>query len=446
MKSVAILVRSLICSLLLIASVAAAETSADLDQNWHQWRGPLGTGVAPLGDPPVEWSESKNVRWKVEIPGRGTSSPIIWGDRVFLLTAIDTGRPSPKTEPAKPNPVTDRFKIVQPENFEQFVVVCLDRASGSIRWQQVAAEVVPHQGHHPDHGHASASPTTDGRRLYVSFGSRGVYCYDLDGKLLWNRDLGRLVTKLDFGEGSSPAVADDRLVIVADHEGDSSITCLNAQTGETLWQAARDEGSGWSTPQIVEHNGRKQVITNATKRARSYDLATGELLWECGGQSDNAIPSPLAADGLAYCMSGFRTFALVAVPLDARGDLTDSDRLAWKAGKGTPYVPSPLLVNGKLYFTQANSAIMTSLDAKTGQPLLDQTRLPGLDSIYASPVSAAGRIYFVSRKGTALVVKEGPTLEVLATNMLDEPIDASPAIAGRELFLRGQKHLYCVAE
>jgi outer membrane protein assembly factor BamB len=342
--------------------------------------------------------------------------------------------------------MADRFKIVQPVNYTQFVVLCLDRGSGKIRWQQVAAEVVPHQGYPPDHGHASASPVTDGERLYVSFGSRGVYCYDLDGKLLWSRDLGRLRTKLDFGEGSSPAVADGRLVVVADHEDGSFITCLNAQTGEPVWRADRDEGSGWATPRIVEHAGRKQVITNATNRARSYDLQTGELLWECGGQSDNAIPSPVTADGLAFCMSGFRTFALVAVPLDARGDLTDSDRLAWKHNKGTPYVPSPLLVNGKLYFTQANSGIMTALDAKTGQPVLEQTRLPGIDSIYASPVAAAGRIYFVSRKGTALTLKEGPTLEVLATSTLDEPIDASPAIAGRELFLRGQKHLYCLAE
>ncbi|MBI3462149.1 MAG: PQQ-binding-like beta-propeller repeat protein [Planctomycetes bacterium] len=444
MKVSAILFAGLFCSLLSFA-LSAAETSAELE-NWPQWRGPLGTGTAPMSDPPVEWSESKNIRWKVEVPGRGTSSPIVWGDRVFLLTAIDTGRQGPKDETRKPNPATDRFKIVRPETYQQFAVLCLDRASGSVRWQQVAAEAVPHQGHHPDHGHASASPTTDGQRLYASFGSRGVHCYDLDGKLLWNRDLGRLDTKLDFGEGSSPAVADGRVVLVADHEGESFVVCLDAKTGDTLWQNARDEGTGWSTPRIVEHNGRKQVITNATKRARSYDLETGELLWECGGQSDNAIPSPVAADGLAFCMSGFRTFALVAVPLDARGDLTDSDRLAWKRSKGTPYVPSPLLVNGRLYFTQANSAIMTSLGAKTGEAVMDQTRLPGLDSIYASPVSAAGRVYFVGRNGTSLVIKEGATLEVLATNELDEPIDASPAIAGRELFLRGQTHLYCVAE
>jgi outer membrane protein assembly factor BamB len=431
---------TLFCSVF-SSGLFAAETS-----NWPQWRGPLATGAAPNADPPVEWSESKNIRWKVEIPGRGTATPIVWGDGIFLLTAVDTQRQGPKDETRKPNPAADRFKIVQPETYHQFVVLCLDRASGSVRWQQIAAEAVPHQGHHPDHGHASASPTTDGERLYVSFGSRGVHCYDLDGKPLWSRDLGRLETKLDFGEGSSPAVADGRVVLVADHENGSFIICLDAKTGETLWKQDRDEGTGWATPRIVEHNGQKQVITNGTKRARSYDLATGELLWECGGQSDNAIPSPVTADGLAFCMSGFRTFALVAVPLDARGDLTDSDRLAWKRNKGTPYVPSPLLVNGRLYFNQANSAIMTSLDAKTGEPVIDATRLPGLDSLYASPVSAAGRVYFVGRNGTSLVIKEGPELEVLATNKLDEPIDASPAIAGRELFLRGQKHLYCVAE
>jgi outer membrane protein assembly factor BamB len=413
--------------------------------NWPQWRGPAANGVAPLGDPPLEWSETKNVRWKVQLPGQGSSTPIVWGDRVFLLTAIETDRvveaaAAPEDQPKRP------FGIVFPNRIHQFVVLCLDRATGKTLWQQVATEQLPHEGHHPDNDFASASPMTDGRHLYVSFGSRGIYCYDLNGKLQWQRDLGQMQTRLSFGEGSSPVVHGDTLVATFDHDGPSFIVALDAATGETRWKQDRDEKSAWATPLVVEGDGRAQVITNASNLVRSYDLKTGELLWQCGGQAGNVTPSPVASGRLVFCMSGYRGSALFALPLDQRGDLTGTDKIAWQRNRGTPYIPSPLLYDGRLYFTQSNDGIFSCLNAATGETVIDRTRLPGIARIYSSPVGAAGRIYITSRDGTTLVLRQGDSFDVLATNKLNDPeFDASPAIVGHELYLRGQKFLYCLA-
>jgi len=411
--------------------------------NWPQWRGPLAAGVAPLADPPTEWSESQNVRWKVAVPGNGSSTPIVWGDRVFLLTAVETDRvaadvPAPADQPRRP------FGIVFPNKYHQFTVMCLDRATGKTLWQRVAAELVPHEGHHPDNDFASATPVTDGRFLFVSFGSRGLYCYDLDGNLQWKQDLGQLKTRLSFGEGSSPALHDGVLVTTWDHDGPSFIVAHDAATGKELWRRDRDEVSAWATPIIVTEQGNAQVITNASKRVRGYDLKTGELLWECGGQVGNVTPTPVANDKLVFCMSGYRGSALFALPLDQSGDLTDSDKIAWNQDRGTPYVPSPLLYEHRLYFTQSNDGILSCLDSETGKNLIERSRLPGISRVYASPVGAAGRVYLTSRDGVTLVIRHGDALEVLATNRLDDDIDASPAIAGKQLFLRGKKSLYCL--
>jgi outer membrane protein assembly factor BamB len=221
---------------------------------------------------------------------------------------------------------------------------------------------------------------------------------------------------------------------------------LDAATGEERWRQPRDEQSDWATPLVVEHNGSAQVVTNASNRVRSYDLKSGTLLWECGGQVGNVTPSPVANRDLVFCMSGYRGNALYALPLDQRGDLTDGDKIAWKQDRGTPYIPSPLLYDDRLYFTQSNDGILSCLNAKTGEATIERTRLPGISRIYASPVGAAGRVYITSRDGATLVIKHADSFEVLASNRLDDPIDASPAIAGKELFLRGQRWLYCLAE
>lgn len=437
--------RTIVAVLLLASWPAigrAAESAAQRDKQWHQWRGPWASGVAPFGDPPVTWDRTTHVRWKVEIPGAGTASPIVWGDQVFVLTAVETGRrldPPPKF----PAPPPGSPQTTPPIAYYQFLVLGLERATGRVLWQRVATELVPHEGHHRDHGYASASPTTDGEQLYVSFGSRGIYCYSLGGDLRWKRDLGQMRTRYGYGEGTSPVVHGDCVVINWDQEENSCLFVLDKRTGETRWQVARDDVTSWATPLVVEHQGLVQVITSATKRARSYDLANGQLLWECGGQTVNAIPSPVAVGGHAICMSGFRGSAAYSLPLDARGDLTGSDRITWHYDRDTPYVPSPLLYGDWLYFTKVNSAILTCLDAKTGKVQLAAERLPGLSSIYSSPVGAAGRVYLTGRDGTTLVIKHSPRLEILATNRLEEPVDASPAIVDRQLFIRGAKHLYC---
>ena len=413
--------------------------------NWPQFRGPLASGVAPEGNPPAEWSEGDNVRWKVAIPGVGSSTPVVWGDKIFLLTAIETDRkeasiPDPADQPMRP------FGIKFPNRYHRFVVLCLDRASGQTLWQRTATELVPHEGHHPDNDFASATPVTDGQHLWASFGSRGVYCYDMEGNLKWQKDFGDLTTRLSFGEGSSPALHGDTLVTTWDHDGASFIVAQEALTGEVRWRKDRDEQSAWAAPLIVASGGRTQVVTNATTKVRSYDLASGELLWECGGQVGNVTPSPVTNGKVVFCMSGYRGSALFALPLDQSGDLTDSDKIVWTAGRGTPYIPSPLLYDNRLYFTQANDNLLTCLDAATGKVLIDRTRLPEIRKIYSSPVGAAGRVYLTSREGVTLVLRHADKFEVLATNKLDEPIDASAAIVGRELFLRGSKHLYCLVE
>ena len=289
------------------------------------------------------------------------------------------------------------------------------------------------------------SPVTDGEHLYAYFGSRGLYSYDMDGKLQWSEDFGDMDIQMGFGEGTSPALYGNTLIIKWDHQGESFIAAVDKRTGKTLWKVPREEKTSWSTPVIVEVEGKPQVITTATSKIRTYDLASGKLIWETEGLTANVIPSPVVADGMVYCMSGFRGNALKAIPLGKSGTLTESD-VAWTFNKATPYVPSPLVYNGKLYFFSNNNGILTCLDAKTGKPLFAEERLPELRQVYASPVGAAGRIYLVGRDGTSLVLKQGDSLEKIASNHLDDRFDASPAIAGNEILLRGHENLYCIAQ
>jgi outer membrane protein assembly factor BamB len=418
-----------------MAQPPAGDFARDRLDNWPHWRGPLDTGFAPKAHPPVTWDAEKNVKWKAPLPGKGSATPIVWGNQVFVVTAVKTDRIASESELPKVNPPLE-VKTTPPSNYYRFVVMSFDRDTGKLRWQK----------HHPTHSYAAGSPTTDGKRLYVSFGSFGIYCYELDGKLLWQRDLGRLRSRLGWGEAVTPVVHGDSLLLNWDQERDAALYCLNAATGETKWKAERDEKTSWNTPLVVEHRGRAQVIVNGTKRIRSHDLATGKVLWETGGMSVNAIPSPVAADGVAYVMSGYTSSAAVAVALDAQGDADQAGKVLWRYGKGTPYCPSPLLLGDRLYFTGANSALLTILDCKTGKPVLDKARLPEQESFYGSPVAAAGRIYLTDRDGITLVLKAGDRLEVLATNGIGDRVDASPALAGRQLFLRGEHYLWCIED
>lgn len=416
--------------------------------NWPQWRGPTCDGAAgPDADPPTTWdgATGKNIRWKTPLPGKGSATPIVWGDKVFVVSAEKTDRTA-KAEELPKRDTRFEYKTEPPKNYYRFVVYCLDRNTGKELWKKTAAEKVPHEGHHQTHSYAAGSPATDGQRLYVSFGSFGIFCFDLDGKQLWSRDLGRLNTRLGWGEAVTPVVHGDNLLLNWDQEADSALYCLNAKTGETRWKATRDEHSTWSTPLVVEYDGRTQVIANGNTNIRSHDLKTGEVIWSCGGMTLNPIPSPIRVADFVVVVSGYRGAAAVAVPLDSTGDVTKSGKTLWKYSKATPYVPSPALVGDRVYFTDANANGLTVLDAKTGKPIIDRERLPGVSGFYASPIFAGGKVYFVDRAGTSVVLKPGDALDVLATNKLGEPVDASPVAVGKQLFLRSDKTLFCIEE
>lgn len=416
---------------LLLAAPALAE-------NWPQWRGPHGDGSSTTANPPLHWNETTNVRWKVELPGRGSSTPIIWGDRLFLLAA------RPINPASQEDPASQGGDPASQGNVHQFLVLAYDRHSGEPLWQRVATEQTPHEAGHATNTLASSSPVTDGQHLYVNFGSRGVYCFDLDGNLKWQRDLGKMQTRGEFGEAASPALHENTLVVPWDHEGQSSLFALDARTGETRWQVQRDEPTTWATPLITPWNGRWQVVTNGVT-VRSYALDSGELLWQAGGQVTNPIPTPVRFQDTVIAMTGFRGNAIHAVRLDAQGDVTGTEAVVWSRSDAAPYVASPALYQGRLHFTKSRDGIYSSVDAASGEVVIAQQRLPGIRSIYASPVAAQDRIYVTGREGTTVVLRHVNAFEVLATNQLDDMLDASPALSGDRIYLRGDKHLYCIA-
>jgi outer membrane protein assembly factor BamB len=283
--------------------------------------------------------------------------------------------------------------------------------------------------------------------VFAYFGSHGLYALDVQGALVWERDLGDMRVKLAFGEGSSPALGRDRVVVQWDHEGGSFVTALDRKTGKELWRQKREEGTSWATPLIVEHGGRTQVVTSATNKVRSYDVASGDLLWETEGMTQNTIPTPVHADGLVILTSGFRGNALLAINLaEAKGDISASPAIAWRLERDTPYTPSPLLYGDEIYFLKGNNGLLSCFKAKTGERLYGPERLEGVPNVYASPVGADGRIYVAGREGTTAVVQRGPVFKVLATNTLDEGFDASPVAVDSELYLRGRRFLYRISE
>lgn len=448
MRSIAFLTLCL-CALAVMA--ASASQPVDYEKNWHQWRGPHATGAAASdANPPLTWSETENVRWKVAIPGMGHATPIVWEEKIFVQTAIQ-GEAQKVKEPDDDNPFSGFFRQRGggPTNTYQFALLAINRSDGSILWQKTLREEVPHEGTHQDASFASNSPVTDGEYVYAYFGSRGLYCVDMDGNVKWEKDIGEMRKSNAFGEGSCPVLYGNTLIIVQDHEGPtpSFIIALDKRNGDVLWKTERDERTTWTTPLIVEQDGKPQVIVSATNRTRSYDLANGKMLWECGGLTRNVIPTPVADDGFVYVTSGFRGNSLQAIRLDvAKDDITNSDAIVWQHNRNTPYVPSPLLYQDALYFLKSNDGILSAFNIKTGEANYGPERLQGISNVYSSIVGAAGRVYIASRNGTVLVVKHSPTFQVLATNKLDDSFNASPVIVGSELYLRGQAYLYCIAE
>jgi outer membrane protein assembly factor BamB len=441
-RSVLTVAAAVLGAAMLLASASAGQAPARpaADRYWPTWRGPAAIGTSATAAPPTQWSETRNVRWKVEVPGRGHSSPIVWGDRVFITTAVPAG----VTGVAQHEP---RGSLPQ-RGVHRFVVMALDRKTGKTVWERVAREAEPHERSHVDNGTwASSSPLTDGQRLYAYFESFGLYAYDLDGTLLWEKDLGDKRMRNEFGEGSTPAIHGSTMVIVWDHlNGESFVVALDTRDGRELWRQPRKEIDTWATPLILEVNGRPQAIVPAMERVRSYDLATGQVVWESDGLTMNSIPSPVHEDGLVFLMSGFRGNDLKAVRVaDARGNIDGTSAIAWTFDRDTPYVPSPLVLDGVLYFLKSNSGILSAFDARTGRPLYQNQRLEGVPNVFASPVAAGGRIYIAGQDGATIVVKAGPAFEALATNHLDDGFDASPALVDGEIYLRGRSFLYSIA-
>ena len=413
--------------------------------NWPQWRGPLGTGVAVKGNPPTEFSETKNLKWKTEIPGKGHATPIIWENKIIVQTAVPTEEKVKLEETAK-SEGQQRMSGTKTDAVHEYRVILVNRETGKIEWQTTVAREKPQESTHELGSWASNSPCTDGEFIYAYFGSRGLFCLDFLGKVIWKRDFGQLQKHMSFGEGESPYLYGNKIFIQWDHEGESMIYAIDKKTGKDVWKMEREEGTSWATPFVVEVNGKPQVITSATNQVRSYDYETGEIIWTSSGMTRNVIPNPVYEDGILYVMSGFRGSAIQAIDLTkAKGDITGTDAILWTFAEDTPYTPNPVLMNGKLYFLRVNNGYLTCLDAKTGKVFYTKQKLEGINSIFSSPTGVADRLYIVADK-ICLVLKAGETFEVLASNVLDDNFHASPVIVGDELFLRGFKSFYCFSE
>ncbi|NQT02633.1 MAG: PQQ-like beta-propeller repeat protein [Planctomycetes bacterium] len=440
---------TLAISIIFLAVPASVDVfGASGSDYWPTWRGRDRMGISEKGNPPLTWSETENIKWKVKLTGDGSnSSPIIWEDKIFFQTAVKTDVKG-KAAPSATSGNSRRRRGPggsPPTNIYTFNLVCLDRNSGKLVWQKTVREELPHQGHHNDHGFASFTPATDGKLLWANFGSRGLHCYDVEGNLKWSKDLGKMNTLMRFGEGGSLAVAGDAVIVVRDHEGDSFIIALNKETGDLIWKKDRDEATSWATPFPVEVNGKIQVVVSAAKLIRSYDLKTGDIVWQCGGQTRNVVPTPVTGFGMVYCASGFRGSSLQAIELGRTGDLSDTDAVKWHVKEATPYVPSPLLYGDKLYVCSVNQGFISCYNAKTGKAYFFKERLEEISGIYASPSAAAGRVYFVGRRGVTYVLKPSEKLEVLTVNKLEDRFDCSPAFVGDEMYLKGKENLYCIA-
>ena len=433
-----------VLTLLPAGALALALAQGPRDERyWGQWRGPLDTGVATRAEPPTEWNESLNVRWKVPVPGPGHSSPIVWKDRIYLTSALPHGLPVEPPVGVRPG-AHDNILEVRPTRFS---VTALERNTGRTVWTRIVRDSLPHESRHDTGSYASASPITDGHRIYAFFGSNGLFALDLEGNVLWEKDLGDMHTKHGHGEGASPALYGNTLVVNWDHEGPSFIVALDARTGRQLWRSTRDEPTSWSSPHILVHKGRAQVVVSAANRIRSYDLSQGDLIWECGGLSHNVVAGPVSQEGLVICGSSYEKQAILGINLDgARGDLTGGASVAWIKRRDTPYVPSLLLYEGLIYYHRHYQGTFTCRRAISGEALYERARLAGIRNVYASPVAADGRIYVTSLDGQTLVFTSGDRPEALSLNGLDDRFSASAALVGDSIIMRGSKSLYCIAE
>jgi len=416
-----------------------------LGQHWPQFRGPQ-SGVAEEGILPDTWSATEHVAWTVEIPGRGWSSPIVWGDRVFVTTAVAEG----DTEMPKKGLYLGGNRDTPSDKMHLWKVYCLDFDSGRILWERTAHQGRPPYPLHVKNSHASETPVTDGERVYAYFGNVGLFCYDFEGNLLWSRQWEPVKTRDNWGTAASPVLHKDRLYILNDNNEQSFLMALNARTGERIWRVDRDEETNWATPYVWQNDLRTELVTSGTGKVRSCDLS-GQLLWELAGTTSIAIPTPLAADGLLYVTGGFiadRTRPLYAIRPGATGDITltddqdHSEFIAWRQRKAGPYNPSPIVYQGYVYVLY-DRGFLSCFEAGTGKQVYAGTRIaPGANAFTASPWANDGKLFCLSEEGDTFVIQTGPPFRVLGCNKLREMCMASPAAARGSLLLRTLSKLY----
>lgn len=433
---------SLVCICLLSISAGA--------QNWPQFRGPAASGVVEGGTAAVTWNadKSENTRWKTAIPGLGHSSPVVWGDKIFVSTAVSTAKDETRyglygdVAPVKDDPK------------HTWKVYALDKQTGKILWERIAYEGLPKVKRHPKSTHADSTPATDGKYLVVLFGSHGLYAYDLKGKLLWKQDLGVLDAgwfydaDYQWEYGSSPIIFRDLVIVQADVQKDSFIAAYNLKTGKLAWKTPREEISSWGTPTAYVGPTRAELITNGSKAIRGYDPVTGKELWRLTPNSEVTTPTPFVAHGLIFVTSGYAPIQpIYAIKPGATGDISLKDGaesnsfIAWSKKRGGPYMPTPVVYGDYLY-TCSNQGVLTAYNAKTGERIY-QERLGGKGGAFtASPVASDGKIYLSSEDGDVFVVKAGPKYELLATNPVGEVMMATPAISEGLVIVRGVKHVF----
>jgi outer membrane protein assembly factor BamB len=402
---------------------------------WPQWRGPFNTGMA-AGDAPLRW-DADDIQWQLEIPGRGHSTPVVAGNRLFLTTAVPTGKGTPPAARGRAGGGADAGLE------HRFEVLAIDRDSGRIAWQRTATVATPHEGYHRTYGSfASNSPVTDGTRVFAFFGSRGLYAYTVEGEPLWQKDFGvKMRMDMAFGEGTPLTLHDGRLLLHFDHLDTGFLVMLDPATGREIWRTKRTEPYNWAAPFVARHDGRRQIIVSGLT-VRGYDFETGTLLWEAAGLGENTIPQPVQHADMIFAMSGHTVKMLMGIRLGRPGTLTGTDAIAWSTPRGASYTPSPVIHDSRLYVL-TDTGMLSCLDAATGKPHYQQVRLPKPYSFKASPVGANGRLYLASEEGDVVVVRMGDTFEVLATNaMPGHSFIASPVIVDGDIYLRSRTHLF----
>ncbi len=444
--------------ILFFALLSLLSTTAMAQENWSHWRGPTGNGVSETAKPPVEWDAQKNIKWKVALDGKGSGSPVVWEDKVFVVTAVTEGEETGvggqaqggRGQGGRGQGGRQRGGRAgggrgKPTKATSFQLLCINRSNGEVVWKKTAAKIVPHEGVHGTNNFAAASPCTDGKHVYAHFGSRGIFCYSLDGNLVWKYDqFEPMSTRAGFGEGSSPVLEDDKLIVPYDHEGQSKLYVFNKTTGDIIWEIERDEPTNWGTPMVVANGDRKQVVLNGQIKVRAYDLESGEELWSCGGQAERPVASPVKYDDLVVVTSGHRGSFMGAFKLDGTGDIEGTEKVAWSLKRDTPDIGSPVLSGNRLYFYKAKSGNVSCYNAETGEPFYDVTRVSKISSTYASPVVANGHVYLTGRSGRTVVIKDAEKFEIVSVNDVGEGVDATAAPVDGQLFIRGEKHLFCV--